>query len=124
MSDDTEDLRDDLQRTKHRVSRLEGSMRSIADLSVGFTGYQEMVFLFLPNEWEEFNTSLKRLGENVEIAEIHMGSIEDFEDLFDTLVRVKQLPNIHSSAQALRVMVKLANDHLDVLDELEAEEDG
>ena len=44
-------------------------------------------------------------------------------DLFDTLIRVKGHENIHNSALALRAMVKLANDHLDVLESLEQEQD-
>lgn len=92
----------------------------LKSLSAGATQYQELALTFLPEQADEFNALADRLGKSASKV-IHLGSLEDFDDFFDALIRVKATQNVHNSALALRAMARLANDHLDVLEAIEAE---
>jgi hypothetical protein len=89
-------------------------------LSAGATEYQELMFSFLPEQAQEFCDLLERVGNSTSKV-VHVAQLDDFDDLFNSMIRVKQHENIHNSALALKAMVQLANEYLDHIEALEAE---
>lgn len=83
-------------------------------LSAGAVQYEEVRALFLPEERTAFEHALQQIGQHP-AAQVYAASLEDFDRLFDTLVRVKETLAIHNTAIALRAVVELATKQLDAM---------
>lgn len=94
----------------------------LASLSAGTTNYQEIVISFLPSTAEDFLAYLKRIEKDSK--RIHLvAPMEAFDDLFDTIIAVKNKQNVVNTGLALRAMIELAVDRLLQLVEEEEEPD-
>lgn len=89
----------------------------VSGLSLGVIEYQQLRVDFLPADAEVFATGLKRLGK-VGAKQVHMvARFEEFDSVFDTLIRVKEATNTFNAGMAMRLMVDLANERLDQLEQ-------
>jgi len=80
--------------------------------------YQDITITFLPDDAEEFTNLLKRVEKSKAIQ--HVAHLDDFNGLFDTIVRVKEDRDIINSAVAIHFVVQLATERLA---QLEAEDE-
>jgi hypothetical protein len=93
----------------------------IASLGSPPPEYQEVVLAFLPNEAESFRELVKKFEKQAgrkKQADVHLASLTDFDQFFNSIVRTKALKNVTNTALAIRIMAELA---VERLDELEAE---
>lgn len=86
----------------------------LASLSAGATDTVELNLVFLPEHAEHFRRLLERAGRKAKRANL-VASMDSFDALFDSLIRVKNDLNIFNTAMAIDAMVKLANERLDQL---------
>lgn len=83
--------------------------------------YMDVVFSFLADDGSSVEEFLKRAKTWSKSGRpVLAANYADFDRFFDTVVRAKDYKNITNSAVALRVLVDLANERLDML-ESEAE---
>jgi hypothetical protein len=87
-------------------------------LTIGSVRYQEVSLMFLPSDVAGFEEGLKRLQELAKRHPVFVARVEDFDQLFDAIVAVKQAKNVFNTALAFNAMATLA------LQALEAESDG
>ena len=85
-------------------------------LGAGATQYQEIMITFLPEDADKFTDFVKRLGKSEKRTHM-VADLSLFDDLFDTIVAVKQKQNVFNTALALREMMSLALDRLLQLEE-------
>lgn len=93
-------------------------------LSIGTPDYQELRILFLPEELELFEANLEEIAKSKAPPRVHMARFEDFDRLFDAVVRAKKLLDVHNSAIALRMLADLALERLEELEAEVSEDDG
>jgi hypothetical protein len=122
------DLYASLGLTDRKYSGLDDdAMAALADvdlsgLGVGAPRYFDMVIEFLPEEAEQFDRLLKRIERAAKAKRPpvrHVAHYQDFDALFDSLIRVKEHSDIHNSAIAMRMMAELA---VERLKQIEAED--
>lgn len=87
-------------------------------LGLGGVRYREMFLLFLPEIAEQFLEVLDRSERSSDTQEMRLASLDQFDELFDTLIRVKGLQNIHNTSTALWMLGRLANERMDQLAEV------
>ena len=93
----------------------------VSAISLGVIEYQQLRVDFLPDDAQAFEAGLKRLGK-VSEKMVHMvASYADFDAVFDTLIRVKEKTNTFNAGMAMRLMVDLAIERLDQLDQENAD---
>lgn len=91
----------------------------LSGMSVGAPTYQELSLLFLPAEAEEFTGLVKRLEKTSKRPLTFAANYADFDNFFDSVIRVKEGLNVYNTATALRLMAELA---VERLDQMEAEQ--
>jgi hypothetical protein len=88
----------------------------VAALALGQPEYQEILFLFLPEEADRFLKVLKGIQKKLDKGTpVMVGRFEDFDRFFEAIVAAKKVRGIHNSAVALRTIAEIA------LKELEGE---
>jgi len=82
----------------------------ISALAISAPKYQELILLFLPEELDRFNEAFARFKKKLDggKAEAHVAHLDDFERIFEAVVRVKKVRGIHNSALAFRAMAEIA----------------
>lgn len=85
-------------------------------LAVGSPGYEELIFLFLPEERDVFEKLLEKVEKVKKKPRRLVAHYKDFEAIFDAVIAVKTKHNIHNAAVALRMMAELAVERLEQLD--------
>jgi len=76
--------------------------------------YQELRILFLPEDFEAFSSALEMLAKRVSRGAVGMvGRFEDFDSLFDAIVKAKHSKGVHNTAAALRLLADLATKALE-----------
>lgn len=88
----------------------------ISGMSLAGPTYEEMTLLFLPEEAEVFREVLKKLEKHKPTGERYAVHLDDWQKLFDTIVRTKDKLRIMSTPVALRAVIDLAMERLDQLD--------
>ena len=83
-----------------------------AGLSVGAVTYDELVFLFLPEDEAVFLEALAKVESVKKRPRRLAANYKDFDRIFEAIIAVKEKHNIHNSAVALRVMADLALERL------------
>jgi len=96
----------------------------LESLAIGAPPYMDMVIEFLPEEAIQFEALLARIdqalkGKNPPIR--HVAAYDDFDTMFNALVRVKELSGIHNSAIAIRMMAELALERIEQLETIDAD---
>lgn len=87
----------------------------IDGLSIGAPQYEEISFLFLPNEKELFLQQIKDLEKAKDKRTVLFAAYDDYFRLFDALVAVKQFKNVFNNAVAIRLLADLAMERLEQL---------
>lgn len=90
---------------------------ALSTLSVGSltTEYEELRLSFLPEDREKLDRQLARLKGSAKAA-AYAARLEDFDTLFDVLVRAKTTLNILNNALAILMMSELAAERLDQIE--------
>ena len=96
---------------------------NIGSLGVGGLAHQELTITFLPAQAEEFTEYVERIKGKKKALYL-VSHIDEFNDFFDAIVRVKEELNIVNTGQALLTMARLADIQLDVLEQEEDEQEG
>ena len=91
----------------------------LSGLSIGAPQYQEITVAFLPEDAEAFRGLLERI-ESSKRGEFLVASYEDFDALFDSIVRVKDHIGVHNTAVAIRSMAELAIERINETEDVEA----
>lgn len=95
----------------------------LASLGVGGSLYEDLHISFLPDDREQFLAFLKRIGSKAKEREVLVARFVDFDDLFETLIRVKTSMNVQNVGIAMCLMAELASERLDQI-EAEQKADG
>ena len=83
----------------------------LASLSAGSTEYQELTMTFLPADAEIFTEYIQKIENDA--RRLHLvADLRDFNDLFDSIIAVKQKKNVFNTALAIKAMMELALDRL------------
>jgi len=90
---------------------------SLEGLGAATIRYEQLLFLFLPEDLELFEETLKQFEKRAQAPHIHIAPMEAFEAFFDAVVRTKNEQSVFNSAVALTVMAQLAMERLDQLEE-------
>lgn len=98
---------------------LEVAPLDISALASGPVQYQEIVITFLREDAEDFVSFLERFGSKASKLKL-VAHTDDFDQLFDTLIRVKAKKNIFNTALALRALTDLAIERLNQLESEDA----
>lgn len=85
-------------------------------LSVGAASYDELVFLFLPEDDAVFSEALAKIEAVKKRPRRLAAHYRDFDLIFNAIIAVKEKHNIHNAAVALRVMADLAMERMAELD--------
>lgn len=81
----------------------------ITALAIGAPQYQELMFLFLPEQADIFLKVLGKVEKLVAKSGFTIaGHYEDFGRVFDAVVAAKRVRGIHNSAVALRTIAEIA----------------
>lgn len=91
----------------------------ISGLSLAGPTYEEVTLLFLPEEAEVFRDVLKKLEKRKPLGDRYAVHLDDWQKLFDTIIRTKDKLRIMSTPIALRAIVDLAIERLDQMDQTE-----
>jgi hypothetical protein len=91
----------------------------ISGLSLAGPTYEEITLLFLPEEADVFREVLKKLEKHKPSGDRYAVHLDDWQKLFDTIIRTKDKLRIMSTPVALRAIVDLATERLNQLDEEE-----
>lgn len=86
---------------------------NLAALGVSRPKYEELVIVFLPEEKQAFLELLSRVESAKKPKDMIVGSLDDFNALFDAIIRVKQERKVINNAVALRLLAQLAVGVLD-----------
>jgi ParB-like nuclease family protein len=92
---------------------------NLSGFNVDGPTYQEIVLTFLPVDANEFTEMVNRAGKNAKALYL-AADLQDFDDMFDAIVRTKEQHNIQNNAVAIGTLAQLA---MERLDQLEAEAD-
>lgn len=92
---------------------------SLSGFNVDGPDYQEIVLSFLPEDAAQFEELLKRASKSQK-ALYYAARLEDFETMFDAIVRTKEAHNIQNNAMAIAALAEMA---MERLDQIEAEQD-
>lgn len=93
----------------------------LESLALSAPPYFDMVIEFLPEQHAIFEPLLARIEKYAKAPRppvLHVAHYDDFNKLFDALIRVKDHANVYNSAIALRVMAELA---IERIEEVEAQ---
>ncbi len=89
-------------------------------LSVGRPLYEELVISFLPEDREAFESYLARIEKDKGRKEQIAAHYDDFKQVFETIIAVKEHAKVHNGAVALRLMAELATERMAQLTSEEA----
>ena len=95
--------------TDEAFSDLKGL--SLGSFSVAAPEYQEIILTFLPDDAQQFEDMLERAAKAK--GTVMAAHLDDFNDLFDAIVRVKEEFNILNSAVAIHKVASLALEYLE-----------
>jgi hypothetical protein len=84
----------------------------ISGLSLAGATYEEITLLFLPEQADAFREAVQKFGKRKASTEIYAADLEDWQRLFDTIVKVKDTYKIMNTAIAMRKIIDLANERL------------
>ncbi|WP_306150727.1 ParB N-terminal domain-containing protein [Roseovarius sp. MMSF_3281] len=90
---------------------------SLSGFNVDGPDYQEITLSFLPEDATQFEDLVKRAGKSQK-ALFYAARLEDFDTMFDAIVRTKEAHNIQNNAMAIAALTELA---MERLDQIEAE---
>lgn len=90
----------------------------ISGLSLAGPTYEEITLLFLPEQADTFREAMQKFGKRKPTGDRYAAALEDWERLFDTIVKVKDTYKIMNTAIALRRIIDLATERLDQLEEI------
>lgn len=100
----------------------------ISGLSLAGATYEEITLLFLPEQADAFRQAVQKFGKRKGETEIYAATLEDWQRLFDTIVKVKDSYKIMNTAIAMRKIIDLATERLTELElsdpEAPANEEG
>jgi hypothetical protein len=85
-------------------------------LGLGPTHYEEIFVAFLPEQRELLEIALRRFEAAAKKRPGFVARREDFEKVFDTLIRVKAKKTVWNTALALAQMAELAAERLDQIE--------
>jgi hypothetical protein len=77
---------------------------------------QELTLLFLPAEAEEFTDLVKRIEKKSKRPLTLTAVYDDFDRVFDAIIRVKEGLNVYNTALAFRMMATLAIERLEQIE--------
>lgn len=93
----------------------------VSGLGIGAVKYQELSLTFLPEELQEVNRWLESIEKQGRRSPSLVARYADFDEFFNSVVRVKTQLKIYNSAIAFANLIQLANERLDqMLEEAEA----
>lgn len=92
----------------------------LSKLNVGPPRYEEVLLSFLPEDKAVFEENIDRIRKFAERKTVHVARHEDFNMIFDALLRVKDQTDLFNDAVAFQMMSELALARLDQLEELDA----
>lgn len=88
-------------------------------LTGGRMQYETLELVFVPEEADAFKALVarldKRTGAKAKVP-VLMGSLDDFDKLFEVIVRAKKRLNVINTGMALKKLAELANERLDQLE--------
>lgn len=88
---------------------------SLSGFNVDGPDYQEIVLSFLPEDAAQFEEMLERARKSQK-AIFYAARLEDFNVMFDAIVRTKETMNIQNNAMAIAALAELAIERLEQLD--------
>lgn len=94
----------------------------LASLGIGAVKYEELRITFLPEDQVEFEAYLKRIGKAAEKRPHLVAARADFDELFDSLIRVKEGLKVHNAGLALVAMARLACEKLTEIEATDADQ--
>lgn len=95
----------------------------VSGLGIGTVKYTELSLTFLPEELNEVNAWLDSIEKQARKSPTLIARYADFDDFFNTVIRVKSQLKVYNSAIAFANMVMLANERLNQL-QAESEADS
>lgn len=93
----------------------------ISGLSIGQPEYQELSFLFLPGEMQAFEAVLSEIEAKAKKMRVHVGDLDQFQQVFDAIVRTKRIANVHNASLAIEAAVGFALERIEQLEQEERE---
>lgn len=101
------------------------ALGNLSAVSIGSltTEYEELRFSFLPEDKVKLDAQIDKLKKSGK-AETWAARLEDFDKVFDTLVRVKHGLDVLNNALAILLMAELAAKQLDEIEAAKAQEAG
>lgn len=93
----------------------------LSGMSIGNPTYQELTLLFLPAEAADFIDLVKRIEKRSKRPLTLAAVYDDFDRVFDTIVKVKEGLNVYNTALAFRMMAELALERLEQIDQEQAQ---
>ena len=85
---------------------------NMVGFSVDGPAYQEITLSFLPEDGQQFEEMLKRVGKNPKAAYL-AARLDSFDILFDAIVRTKEQLNVQNNAVAIHMIAELALERLE-----------
>lgn len=96
----------------------------VASLGCGKLTYAQVELAFLPTEVQDVKDWLDHLDKAGRGKDHLVAAYKDFDRFFDTVVRTKKQLQVYNSAIAFSMMVQLATERLDQLEEDQEKNDG
>lgn len=87
----------------------------LSGISAGSIKYQAVTFHFLPEDTAQVEAHLDNIAKAKSVRH-HAAHIETFDTFFETIVRTKRVMNVQNSATAMAVLVKLATERLNQIE--------
>lgn len=84
---------------------------TLTGFNVDGPAYHEINLTFLPEDAEQFEELLKRAAKSAKVIH-YLARYEDFDAMFDAIVRTKEQMNVQNSAVAIGLVAELANERL------------
>lgn len=84
---------------------------SLTGFNVDGPDYQEIILTFLPEDATQFLELIERVKKTAKAVH-HVAHLEDFDAMFDAIVRTKEQLNIQNNAVAIGTMAELAIERL------------
>lgn len=95
---------------------------SLSGFNVDGPEYQEITLTFLPEDATQFEDMAKRAEKHGKVL-YKAARFEDFNTLFDAIVRTKEAQNIQNNAMAIAALADLAMERLDQIEAEQAQAD-